>query len=62
MLLNPKMMISAMQAQIMLANGCMGFLASVVDKTKEKENDLSSILVVREFVEVFSEELLGIPP
>ena len=61
-LLNPKMMISAMQARRMLANGCMGFLASAVDKTKEKENDPSSVPVVREFVEVFPEELPGIPP
>ena len=61
-LLNPKMMISAMQALRMLANGCIGFLASAVDKTKKKENDPSSVPVVREFVEVFPEELPGIPP
>ena len=47
------MMISAMQAQRMLVNGCIDFLATAVEKTKEKENDPSSVPVVREFVEVF---------
>ena len=56
------MMISAMQARRMLANGCMGFLPSAVDKTKEKENNPSSVPVVREFVKVFPKELPGVPP
>ena len=34
-LLNHKMIISSMRAQKMLSNGCVGFLASIVDMSKE---------------------------
>ena len=61
-LLQPKRIISAMQAQRMLSNGCMGFLASVVDKTMEKELNPSDVPVVREYMEVFPEELPGLAP
>ena len=61
-LLQPKRIISAMQAQRMLLNGCMGFLVSVVDKTMEKELNPSDVPVVREYVEVFLEELPGLAP
>ena len=61
-LLNHKMIISSMQAQRMLANGCIGFLASAVDKSKEKKLDPTEVPVVREFIEVFPEELPGLPP
>ena len=42
-LLKSKMIVSAMQAKRMLSNGCIGFLASVVDKTKEKELSLEDV-------------------
>ena len=61
-LLQLKRIISAMQAQRMLSNGCMGFLASVVDKSMEKELNPSDVPVVREYVEVFPEELPGLAP
>ena len=61
-LLNSKMIISSMQAQRMLSSGCMGFLASVVDKIKEDKLDLTNVPVMKEFVEVFPQELLGLPP
>ena len=51
-----------MQAQRMLANEWIGFLASVVDKSKEKKLDPTEVPVVREFIEVFPEELPGLPP
>ena len=46
----------------MLANGCIGFLASAVDKSREKKIDPMEVLVVREFIEVFPKELPGLPP
>ena len=41
----------------MLSNRCIGFLASAVDKSMEKELDPSDVPVVREFMEIFPEEL-----
>ena len=61
-LLNRKMIISSMQAQMMLANRCMSFLASVVDKSKEKKLDTTEVPVVREFVKIFPKELPSFPP
>ena len=61
-LLNHKMIISSMQAQRMLANEWIGFLASVVDKSKEKKLDPTEVPVVREFIDIFLEELPGLPP
>ena len=61
-LLKHKMIISSMQAQRILANGCIGFLASTTDKSKEKKLDPMEVPVVREFIEVFPEELLSLPP
>ena len=60
--LNQKMMINSMQAQRMLANGCIGFLASAIDKTQEAKLKPEDVHVVREFVDVFPEELPGLPP
>lgn len=45
----------------MLEDGCQGYLAVVNDRTKG-EGKLEEILVVREFPDVFLEELLGLPP
>ena len=52
-LLNSKVIISSMQAQRMLSSGCMGFLASAADISKEEKLDPTNVLVVKEFVEVF---------
>ena len=46
----------------MLSSGCMGFLASAVDRSKEEKLDPTNVPVVKEFVEVFPEELPGLPP
>ena len=46
----------------MLTNGCVGFLASAIDKTKELELGPTDIPFMREYVEVFPEELPGLPP
>ena len=45
----------------MLAIKCMGFLASVIDKSKEKKIDPTEVSVVREFIEIFPSELSVLP-
>ncbi|KAL0536883.1 hypothetical protein IC582_025846 [Cucumis melo] len=53
--------ISAMKASKLLNQGTWGILASVVD-TREPEVSLSSEPVVREYPDVFLDELSGLPP
>jgi hypothetical protein len=53
-------MISAVRANRLLRKGCRGFLASVVDLQK-KELEIEDIPVVREFTDVFPEDLPGVP-
>ena len=52
---------SALTARKLLAKGCQGILAYVLD-TKMKVPDLEEIPVVKDFPDVFLEELLGLPP
>ncbi|KAL5575507.1 hypothetical protein UlMin_017206 [Ulmus minor] len=58
----PKIVISAMEARKMISSGCTGYLASVVDTTKEEKAKPEDIPIVRNFVDVFPEELPGLPP
>ena len=54
-------MMSAMAAQRMLRKGCQGYLAYVVET--EKEGTLvDEIPVVREFPDVFPDDIAGLPP
>ena len=53
--------ISAMQARRLLRKGCEAFLALVLD-SKRSQIELENILVVKDFPDVFPEELPGIPP
>ncbi|KAL0546152.1 hypothetical protein IC582_016058 [Cucumis melo] len=53
--------ISAIRASKLLSQGTWGILASVVD-TREVDVCLSSEPVVRDYPDVFSEELPGLPP
>ena len=53
--------ISAMQARQLLRKGCEAFLALVLD-SKKGQVDVEKIPVVKEFPDVFPEELSGIPP
>ncbi|KAL0533445.1 hypothetical protein IC582_030285 [Cucumis melo] len=53
--------ISAIRASKLLSQGTWGILASVVD-TREADVSLSSEPVVRNYPDVFPEELLGLPP
>ena len=54
-------MISAMAAQRMLRKGCQGYLAYVVETEKEGTL-LDEIPVVREFPDVFPDDIAGLPP
>ncbi|CAL2236962.1 unnamed protein product [Prunus armeniaca] len=57
----PSYLISAMMARWLLRKGCSGYLAHVID-TQDNGLRLEDILVVREFQDVFLEDLLGLPP
>ncbi|KAL5576538.1 hypothetical protein UlMin_018237 [Ulmus minor] len=57
-----KMFVSAMKARKWLDSGCTGYLAAVVDTTKKAKVELNDVPVVKEFVDVFPEELPGLPP
>ncbi|KAL5546420.1 hypothetical protein UlMin_006107 [Ulmus minor] len=57
-----KMFVSAMKARKWLDSGCTGYLAAVVDTTKKARVELNEVPVVKEFVDVFPEELPGLPP
>ena len=52
--------ISCIQANCLLRKGCQGFQASVVDLQSE-ELEIRDIPVVREFSDVFPDDLLGLP-
>ena len=53
--------ISVMQARKLLRKGCEAFLALVLD-SKRGQIELANILVVKDFPNVFPEELPSIPP
>ncbi|KAL5541879.1 hypothetical protein UlMin_009589 [Ulmus minor] len=57
-----KVIILLMRARKMLLSGCQGFLATVVDTTHVEKSGPENIAVVREFTNVFPEELPGLPP
>ena len=60
---NHPLLIPYVKATKFLQKGCQGFLACVVEETKgSKEVDPSSVRIVLEFLDVFLEELPGIPP
>ena len=54
-------LISAMQARRLLRKGCEAFLVLMLD-SKKGQIELENILVVKDFSDVFPEELPGIPP
>nr|GEZ09607.1 hypothetical protein [Tanacetum cinerariifolium] len=57
--------ISCSKAQEYMSKGCNMFLANITstkDKDKSKWKQLEDVPVVREFLEVFPEDILGIPP
>ena len=54
--------IFAMKASKLLASGCAGYLANVMDITMEQSLKPELIPVVKEFLEVFPDDLPGLPP
>ncbi|GJV27972.1 zinc finger, CCHC-type, retrotransposon gag domain protein [Tanacetum coccineum] len=50
-----------MIARTLISHGCQGFLASVMDTSLESPN-IENLSVVREFADVFPDELPGLPP
>lgn len=54
-------MISALEAKKMLTSGCMGFLANIVDKNQETNLKPENVMIVRNFVDVFPEDIPGLP-
>ena len=57
----PSGLISAISARCLLQKGCKGYLAHVVD-TCSSEVRLEDISVVRDFLDVFPDDLPGFPP
>ena len=57
----PSGLISAISARWLLQKGCKGYLAHVVD-TRSNEVRLEDVPVVREFLDVFPDDLPGLPP
>ncbi|XP_057975313.1 uncharacterized protein LOC131162726 [Malania oleifera] len=58
---SPPQLVSVMQARRLLLDGCQGFMAFVKEMS-ENELKLSDTPVVKEFLDVFLEELSGLPP
>ena len=50
-------MISTLKANKLFSSGCMGFLASMVDLSKETELIPKDVPVVRDYVLVFLKDL-----
>jgi hypothetical protein len=58
--INTPRLISAIHATRLIAKGCLGFLACVTEDKAEAK--IEEIPVVREFIDVFPDELPGMPP
>ena len=56
----PSDLISAISARCLLQKGCKGYLAHVVD-TRSSEVSLEDVPVVRDFLDVFPDDLPGLP-
>ena len=54
-------LINAMTASKMLRKGCQGYLAFVVDR-RQKGTQLEDIPIVKEFPDVFPDDISGLPP
>ena len=53
-------LISTITARKMLRRGCQGYLAIVIDAKADK-GAAKNVLVVREFIDIFLEEIPGLP-
>ncbi|EOY08454.1 DNA/RNA polymerases superfamily protein [Theobroma cacao] len=57
----PTNLISVISARRLLRQGCIGYLAVVKD-SQAKIGDVTQVSVVKEFMDVFPDELPGLPP
>ena len=57
----PSGLFSAVSARCLLQKGCKGYLAHVVD-TRSRKVKLEDVPVVRDFLDVFPDDLPGLPP
>ena len=57
-----KVLLSALEARKLIHDGCEAYLAHVVDTRKENQVQLPNVPIVRDFTNVFLEDLLGLPP
>ena len=55
-------MISALKTKKFLDSGCMRFLETIVDPSKETELTLDDVLVVKYYVSIFLKDLLRLLP
>ena len=46
----------------MMANGCHGYLASMVDREQEVGLEPENVPIIRDYVDVFPKDLPGLPP
>ena len=57
----PVRIISFLRAKRMVSKGCLAFMAHLRDDTS-KVPSIESVLIVREFLDVFPTDLPGVPP
>ena len=58
---NPVHIVSFLHANRMVSKGCLAFLAHLRDNTTQVPS-IESVLIVREFLDVFPADLPGMPP
>lgn len=58
---SPSWIISIFQGIRFLRKQCASYLATMRD-TQQSEPELKNIPIINEFLHVFSEDLLGVPP
>ncbi|XP_031253149.1 uncharacterized protein LOC116111086, partial [Pistacia vera] len=56
------MLISSVNAKKMLRKWCSGYIAHVVQSSDVPRSEIQNVLVVREFPDVFLDDLPGLPP
>jgi len=54
--------ISALQMKRSVRKGCKVFVVHVINNEKEGDLNLSDILAIKDFADVFPEEIPGLPP
>ena len=55
-------LISSLKAQRMTEKGCHAFLANIMDVVKETPLKVGDVRIIKEFPEIFPDDLPGLPP